>query len=635
MFRIALLNKKAVSGSPLGDQLLHYLREHRVFPDVQLMVETFSSPQAFQDAWVRGEEFAILLCVDSVSQRESYLAFYTWLTGLFDELSVGILSGAAKEEIASTLGEHASLRIFEHPIASQAFLAWLHERYLSWMERNGRSEPAAKVTEKEVLSLEGRQIGSILVEHVIAHGGMSVVYKGSHPFLGRDVALKVILPQYARDERFIRRLRQEALSISRIKHPNIIQVFDAGYTEGEELFYIAMEFIEGEDVCTRLKREGRFDEEMAVDILLQAARGLHAAHQAGLVHRDLKPSNLLLSQNGVVTLTDFGIVKTTEGANLTQEGMIVGTPDYLSPEQAAGIDVDARSDIYSLGLTFYEMLVGDVAFPEPTLLARVTKRLRVPPPSMLDKLPYLSEKVVRIFRRMTHLHPEDRYANAEELIWDVEEAQQILSRIPRRGRPTSDQVPMMVPVSPDQFLPHFQEEDLSSTAPGVHVASSGLHAVPPPPNKAETAKQTVEFRLAMALDKALSDEFAMFLGGNSSNEVLHSMAAGSGASSPFLGASSQVSSPFFASATPPPTPIQGRSHESYPLLELAGQSSHKSKPPQKVAFEQILFEAKQAYLKQDLERALMLFEECLQMEPEHPLARQNAEKLRQRLGKVS
>lgn len=231
------------------------------------------------------------------------------------------------------------------------------------------------------------------LDSLIARGGMGAIYAGTHIELDRPVAVKLLLPNFNADGQALERFRREARAAARIKHPNIVDIYDYGaLPEGEA--YIVMELAQGETLHEHLKRVGRLPIAGAITIARQLAEGMDAAHRNGIVHRDLKPSNIILTKESSgslrVKIVDFGIAKimqqlSAEDATLTATGMLVGTPRYMSPEQCSDGPVDARSDIYSLGIILYEMLAGHAPFAGDTPVALAVKRINETPPPIAEQ----------------------------------------------------------------------------------------------------------------------------------------------------------------------------------------------------------------------------------------------------------
>jgi serine/threonine protein kinase len=239
-------------------------------------------------------------------------------------------------------------------------------------------------------------VGSIIAEryHVLKQlgaGGMGRVYLAEHVKMGRQSAIKVLHPAMARDAEAIGRFNREAANASRIDHPNVAAIYDFGETH-DGLLYLAMQYIEGETLTQIMKAGGALPPFRASDITRQAAEGLYAAHAMGIVHRDLKPDNIMVSTDGdgidSVKVVDFGIAKATgEGSKVTRTGIVIGTPEYMSPEQLAGEELDGRSDLYSLALVAFNMLTGDLPFPAASTGTLVVMRLTEQPRSLAEVRP--------------------------------------------------------------------------------------------------------------------------------------------------------------------------------------------------------------------------------------------------------
>src|ERR687884_316174 len=220
--------------------------------------------------------------------------------------------------------------------------------------------------------------GRYLIERKLGSGGMADVYLAEDNELGRRVALKLLNERHANDDQFVERFRREAQSAAGLNHPNIVSIFDRGQAEGT--YYIAMEYLDGRTLKELLVRNGPTPVPIALDYARQILSALSFAHRNGIVHRDIKPHNIVVGPDGRLKVTDFGIAR-SGASQMTEAGSIVGTAQYLSPEQARGAAVDARSDLYSLGVVLYEMLTGKVPFTGDTPLEIAMKHLsQIPEP---------------------------------------------------------------------------------------------------------------------------------------------------------------------------------------------------------------------------------------------------------------
>src|SRR5262245_15434847 len=265
----------------------------------------------------------------------------------------------------------------------------------------------------------------------LGEGGMGTVYKAIDNDLNRTVALKVVRPTLTDDPKIIQRFKQELLLASKISHKNILRIHDLGEHRGMK--FISMAFIDGDDLAHILKQHGRLSMDRSVHIAGQLCSALQAAESEGIVHRDLKPSNVLLDRADNVYVSDFGLAKSLESDEaITQVGQYLGTPRYMSPEQAAAKSTDHRSDIYSLGLILYEMVTGDVPFHADSLWHLLQQRLHEKPnsPKLLNaELPgYLSNLILKCLE----VNPADRYQHAQEVLHDLQ--QELAPPPPRRVR---------------------------------------------------------------------------------------------------------------------------------------------------------------------------------------------------------
>src|SRR5436305_10193013 len=233
------------------------------------------------------------------------------------------------------------------------------------------------------------------IERSIARGGMAEVYLALDESLNRQVALKALFPEFAREPSFVERCRREAQAAANLNHPNIVGIYDWGQEDGT--YFIVMEYVEGRSLRDLIRSEGLIDPGRAADITAEIASALAFAHRSGVVHRDVKPGNVLITPQGNVKVTDFGIARAGASDGLTQTGSVMGTATYFSPEQAQGLAVDGRSDVYSVGVVLYEMLVGAAPFVGETPVAVAYQHVRempATPRSRVASIPADLEQIV-------------------------------------------------------------------------------------------------------------------------------------------------------------------------------------------------------------------------------------------------
>jgi serine/threonine protein kinase/tetratricopeptide (TPR) repeat protein len=289
----------------------------------------------------------------------------------------------------------------------------------------GWSVPAAEgvISATALLQLSpGTSIGSRYeIVRLLGQGGMGAVYQAYDKELERQVAIKVIRADMAANPEILQRFKQELILARQITHKNVIRIFDLGQADG--IKFITMEYIEGENLQSVLRQKKKLDPAEAANILAQVCRALEAAHNEGVIHRDLKPQNIMLDKNGRAYVMDFGIARSMLSAGMTQTGALIGTPDYMSPEQAKGQKLDARSDLFSLGIIFYEMLSGQVPFDADTTMGKLWKRTNEParPLDELDKT--IPRPLSDIVRKCLEIHPQKRFASATELLGQIEQWQ--------------------------------------------------------------------------------------------------------------------------------------------------------------------------------------------------------------------
>jgi serine/threonine protein kinase len=261
--------------------------------------------------------------------------------------------------------------------------------------------------------------GRYRLEARIGSGGMSTVYRAFDETLERQVAVKLMNREVASDSDQLERFRREARAIAQLSHPHVVGVIDAGEDDGRP--YIVLEYVEGETLKERIRRHGRLPIPEAVAYAIEIARALGAAHARHIVHRDVKPQNVLIDQEGTAKVTDFGIARTLEEDGLTADGRVLGTTDYVSPEQALGQHVNGQSDLYSLGIVLYEMLTGEVPFKGENQVAVAMRHVREQVPDVQAKRPEVSAALAAVLDTATAKRQDDRYADDAELIADLED----------------------------------------------------------------------------------------------------------------------------------------------------------------------------------------------------------------------
>jgi serine/threonine-protein kinase len=257
------------------------------------------------------------------------------------------------------------------------------------------------------------------IEATIGSGGMSTVYKAFDVTLERDVALKIMHADISRDPSALERFGREARTVAQLSHPHVVMVIDAGEDEGHP--YIVFEHVRGETLKDRIRREGPLPIAEAIAYAIEIGRALEAAHEQGLVHRDVKPQNVLIDEEGRAKVTDFGIALSLETEGLTAAGRVVGTTDYVSPEQAMGKEVTAVSDVYSLGIVLFEMLTGSVPFKGDSGVSVAMKHVSEGLPDVQRRRPEVSAALAGVLERATAKELDNRYRSMAEFVADLEE----------------------------------------------------------------------------------------------------------------------------------------------------------------------------------------------------------------------
>jgi CheY-like chemotaxis protein len=270
---------------------------------------------------------------------------------------------------------------------------------------------------KEELTRGTTFAGRYEIIEEIGKGGMGKVYRALDTEVKEEVAVKLIKPKIIQDEATIERFRNELKVARKVSHRNICRMHDLG--KAEEGYYITMEYVEGEDLKSLIRKKGKLSTDEAIGIAQQVCEGLAEAHELGVVHRDMKPQNIMIDKNDRAKIMDFGIARSVEVPRVTATGMIIGTPDYFSPEQAEGEEADQRSDIYSLGVILYEMVTGSVPFEGDTALSVALKHKSQLPLDPRKLNPDVSDDLSRLILICMEKERERRYQKAEELLADL------------------------------------------------------------------------------------------------------------------------------------------------------------------------------------------------------------------------
>lgn len=328
----------------------------------------------------------------------------------------------------------------------------------------------------------GRSLnGRYKIDALLGQGGMSAVYKASDPNLKRVVAIKLIHPHLSTDNEFVYRFRREASAVAAFRHPNIVQVYD--FNNDSEVYYMVLEFLPGETLQDRLKHLKKTNAKMpltqAIRFILNICDALGYAHKQGMIHRDIKPANIMLNVQGQAILMDFGIVKILDSTEHTTTGAVLGTARYMSPEIIRSEMPDERSDLYSLGVTFYEMLSGDPPFEADSAMSLLMRHLNDPIPDLGSKRPDLPLELIRIVNKCLQKDRDDRYRSANEMAGDlkrllatleVDPSSLVVSHAAESPTPATDQTEpwdISAPSQPPSGLAFDQATAVDKSAPKV------------------------------------------------------------------------------------------------------------------------------------------------------------------------
>lgn len=348
--------------------------------------------------------------------------------------------------------------------------------------------------------------GRYELEELLGQGGMSSVYKATDPNLKRVVAIKLIHPHLSNDPGFVRRFEEEASSVAQLRHPNIIQVYDFNHDDENDIYYMVLEFVPGETVQQHLERLNESDRKLssskAIEYMVDICDAVGYAHQRGMIHRDIKPANLMLSVTGQAILMDFGIAKIVGGQRHTATGAVVGTAMYMSPEQIKGENPDNRSDIYSLGVTMFEMVSGQPPFKADSAMTLMMMHVNDPVPELKDLNPDVPNSLVAVINKALAKDPANRYQTAREMAEALRDAlnraQTDAAGAPLPPGQTMIEEPDQVPSEPGATMvePSVSDADMdgtlveadlpeSATASQRGTGESGtVVETPPPPARA-------------------------------------------------------------------------------------------------------------------------------------------------------
>ncbi|MFX0200320.1 MAG: protein kinase, partial [Candidatus Hodarchaeota archaeon] len=315
---------------------------------------------------------------------------------------------------------------------------------------------------KEELTTGSTFAGRYQIIEELGKGGMGKVYKANDTDIKEKVAIKLIKPEISTDKKTIERFQNELKFARKIRHKNVCQMFDLNREEGT--YYITMEYVEGENLKNMIRMSGQLGIGTAISVAKQVCEGLVEAHKLEVVHRDLKPSNIMLDREGIVRIMDFGIARSLKEKGITGAGVMIGTPEYMSPEQVESKETDHRSDIYSLGIILFEMVIGRVPFEGGTPLSVAVKHKTEAPQDPKELNPQIPEDLSKVILKCMEKDKEKRYQSADELRSELENIE--------KGIPTTERiVPKRKPITSKEITVRFSMRKLSIPAIVVLVAA--------------------------------------------------------------------------------------------------------------------------------------------------------------------
>ncbi len=310
-------------------------------------------------------------------------------------------------------------------------------------------------------SLVGHQLGKYQIQAVIGRGGMGTIYLGYDPQLDRQVAIKALAPHLVWDTECVQRFLREARAAARLAHPNIVTIHDVG--QESENYYFVMAYLTGQDLEQYIHQHSPLTSEEILSVLSQVADALDYAHRGGWVHRDIKPANIFVGWDGHVTLTDFGIARAKQDARLTATGTVIGTPQYIAPEQVRNLPAGPQSDLYSLGVVAYQMLSGQVPFDADSTVALLYKIVHEPPAPIRATRPDLNEAVEQVLAKMLAKEPGDRYPTAIAFAQALRLALQEGTGVATTVADASATIPEIPALSPDASAIHTRPQTPQSS----------------------------------------------------------------------------------------------------------------------------------------------------------------------------
>ncbi len=350
------------------------------------------------------------------------------------------------------------------------------------MDGEAMTDAGPEVSPLDRQELVGARIGRYVVLEEIGRGGMAVVFKARDEELGRLVALKVLSSEFTSDFAALQRFKREARICAHLDHPNIVKIYDIGYESSLGVHYFSMEYLPHRSLHELIKEQGRLPIKRALEIVKQTLKGLQVAHEAGIVHRDIKPENIMIAEGDRPVLVDFGIAKSQKGGRLTQTGILLGTPYYMSPEQITGKEVKLTSDIYSMGVVLFELVTANVPFQADSTFMITYKHCTQEPPDPRKFNEEVSEDLKRVIFKALEKDPRERYQSAAEMADDIERVQ--------RGEKVTAELQekrgMMALPSFKKAMAHFNNGDYEEAA---RMFASLADDEPLPPEEAAKAKR--------------------------------------------------------------------------------------------------------------------------------------------------